>query len=210
MGWLMAKVYDRFMRGAEAKHLGGWRDEALAPVAGEVLEIGAGTGANLRHYSTAVERLVLSEPDPHMRRILEDKLASAGKVEVMTDVSGAESHQLPFDDESFDWVVSTLVLCTVPKPEATLRELHRVLKPEGRIAFVEHVLDEERSGNRRRQRILEPFWKRVAGNCHLTRDTAEALEASGFELDACTRERMSLGPRSIRYMIRGSARRRGN
>ena len=108
---------------------------------GRTLELGAGTGLNLAHYTDAVTELVLTEPDPFMARRLRKRLGSdpsgAGSVEVVE----APAESLPFDDESFDTVVSTLVLCTVDDPARWRAEIARVLRPGGRLLYLEHVRD---------------------------------------------------------------------
>lgn len=199
----MAKIYDRFMSRSEEACLAAWRGELLAPLSGEVLEVGAGTGANLAHYPP-LERLVLTEPDSHMRRQLE---ARAQRLAFPTECRGDEAEALGFDDESFDAVVVTLVLCSVTHVGRTLHELKRVLRPGGRLVFLEHVGAEHGTSRRRWQGRVEPVWKRVAGNCHLTRDTERALVDAGFELDQVTRESMRKALPLVRPTVRGIARR---
>src|SRR5882672_8809658 len=112
MSWLMAAIYDGMMRASEEACLAQWRAELLRELSGAVLEIGAGTGATLSLYPKTVTRLVLCEPDPHMRRKLEAKRGTAANVEI----SGAPIQDLSFEENSFDAVVSSLVLCSVEDP----------------------------------------------------------------------------------------------
>ncbi|MBL4635961.1 MAG: methyltransferase domain-containing protein [Kofleriaceae bacterium] len=211
MGWLGAKLYDRLMRGAESKHFSQWRREALSEVRGDVLEIGAGTGANLRCYGEAPTRLVLLEPDKNMRKQLLAKLAgasgnaSSGNMPDHIEVGTAYAENLPYEDDSFDWVVSTLVLCSVRDPEAALKELHRVLRPGGKLAFVEHVLDYEDHANRRRQRRWQPVWGMLTAHCQVIRDTGRSIEECGFQFETLERDRLRLGPKIVRPVIRGRA-----
>jgi len=201
----MAAVYDRMLTKCEVAGLAGWRRDLLAPLTGTVAEIGAGTGLNLRHYPATVERLVLVEPDPHMRRRLVPKVAEAGHafpVEVVD--SGAE--RLPFTDGEVDVVVSTLVLCSVPDHRAALAEAHRVLRPGGRLAYLEHVAAVENPKRHTWQRRLEPVQKLVAGNCHLTRTTDQDILAAGFEPEEERRESMRGAPPMVRVTVRGHAR----
>jgi ubiquinone/menaquinone biosynthesis C-methylase UbiE len=176
---VFAAVYDPLNAAAERGWMGRRRSELLAGARGRVLEIGAGTGANLRHYPPTVDELVVVEPSKPMRARLAHHLASAP---LAVRVSGASADDLPFPDDSFDTVVATLVLCTVPDVEATLAEVRRVLRPGGQLLFLEHGGDA--SGSRGRwQHRLDPVWSRVACGCHLTRDARRGLEAAGFVVD---------------------------
>jgi ubiquinone/menaquinone biosynthesis C-methylase UbiE len=175
----MAALYDPVLHIAERRWLGRWRAEVLAHIHGRVLELGAGTGLNLQHYSAAVTELVLTEPDAHMRHVLERRLARAPR---QVTISDADAQALPFADASFDAVVSTLVLCSIPDVPRALAEVRRVLKPGGVLAFLEHVGGAKGSRRLRWQRRLEPAWGRVAGGCQLTRRTVESLGAAGFSM----------------------------
>src|SRR5690606_16841818 len=131
------------------------------------------------HWPASLERLTLTDPDEHMvkrlrRRIGEEPTALRTPPEVIL----ADADALPFGDASFDAVVSTLVLCSVPEQATTLAELRRVLRPGGTLVFLEHVASDD-DGRLRWQRRLDPIWSRVAGNCHLTRRTAEAISSAG-------------------------------
>lgn len=211
MSRLFAAIYDPFMRKSEQACLQEWRHELLSGVrGGEVLEIGAGTGANLAHYSSAIDRLVLADPDEHMLQRLRDR-AEAG----LGGVKGprwetmiASVERLPFEDASFDTVVATLLLCSVPDQRAALSEVRRVLRPGGSFVFLEHVASETDPDRLRWQQRLEPFWKLIAGNCHLTRRTAETIE-SLFEVEEIERDTMRKALPFIRPTIRGRARKRG-
>ena len=199
-------MYDRFTAPAEEACFQAWRAELLAPLTGEVLEIGAGTGNNLAHYPAAVTRLVVTEPELAMMEQLVPRLprVQAG-IEVETQVCGVE--HLPFPDASFDAVVVTLVLCSVPDQRAALAEIHRVLRPGGRLVFLEHVAAVDRPDRLKWQRRAEPVWKRLAGGCCLTRETAEVIAASGFDLpaEAVTRESARKAMALVRPTVRGTA-----
>jgi ubiquinone/menaquinone biosynthesis C-methylase UbiE len=135
-GRAFAAVYDRGLKSTEEAGLREMRRQALARANGRTIDLGAGTGVNIDLFPEAVSELVLAEPDPHMLKQLRAKLAASG-VEAAAVEAPAEA--LPFEDGSFDTAVFTLVLCTVPDPQAALAEAARVLKPGGKLLFVEHV-----------------------------------------------------------------------
>jgi len=202
MSRLFSLVYDRITKPMEEACLQGWRADLLGGLSGAVLEIGAGTGANLPHYPSSVTRLVLAEPDGGMRRRLERRVAAWGRVAEVVD---APAERLPFADGTFDAVVSTLVLCSVADPAVALAELKRVLRDDGRLVLIEHVAaGDDKPDRQRLQRRVEPVWKRVAGNCHLTRDTAAALAAAGFDVGGIERQSIRKAAPMVRPSIRGS------
>jgi ubiquinone/menaquinone biosynthesis C-methylase UbiE len=174
---VFAVLYDLIGASMERKWMGGRRRRLLAGARGAVLEIGGGTGANLAHYRN-VDRVIVVEPDPFMRKRLDQKLADA---RVPVEVSAAGAETLPFPDGSFDTVVSTLVLCTVPDQEVALDEVRRVLRPGGRLLFIEHV--RAAGSTARWQDRVEPLWGRLLGGCHPNRDTVAAIEEAGFEIE---------------------------
>jgi ubiquinone/menaquinone biosynthesis C-methylase UbiE len=205
MSWLFAKLYDRIMQPSELACLGAWREELLGSLFGTVLELGAGTGRNLDHYPPSVERLILAEPDREMRAILSERARAEnrGRVDVIEDAA----ERLSLADGSIDAVVSTLVLCSVADPLRALGEVRRVLVPGGRFAFIEHVRAVDGSRRLVWQKRVEPVWKRVAGNCHLTRDTAETIRTAGFTIEWLRRESVRKAMPLARPSIRGIARR---
>jgi len=202
MGWLMSRIYDRCLRPAEEAGLRDWRRELLAGARGDVLELGAGTGGNLDHYPQGVTRLVLAEPDRHMREMLRRKLGDRPGVEVLD----LQAESLPFPAASFDTVVATLVLCSVQDPGRVMAEIRRVLRPGGSLLFLEHVAAPGGTWTYRMQRLLEPVWRRIAGNCHLTRETGPLLEAAGFQLFPCIEAPLPGGASLTARSIRGVAR----
>jgi len=204
MSWFMASIYDRWMRPAERACLGEWRAELVRELRGDVLEVGAGTGAMLTHYPLAISRLVLVEPDRHMRRRLEAKCRRL--VLPTFEVNDASVERLPVPDASLDAVVSALVLCSVPSEHTALAEIFRVLRPGGRLYFLEHVAANRLSSRFAWQRRLEPAWRFCAGNCHLTRDTELAIRGAGFHVDHITRDSVRKAMPWLRPSIRGTAR----
>ena len=203
---LMAWAYDPVIAATERRCLAAWRRELLGDLAGEVLEIGAGTGANLPHYPATLARLHLSEPEPAMRERLGRKLA-AGAAPGVGAVLEQAAERLPLADESVDHVVSTLVLCSVEDLRASLAEIRRVIRPGGSLRFMEHVVAHDNPRLARWQQRIEPAWSWCAGNCHLTRDTAAAIRAAGFEFERLQRTQMHGAPAFVRPMVLGVARR---
>jgi ubiquinone/menaquinone biosynthesis C-methylase UbiE len=203
MGWLFSRIYDPFMCSAEKACLADWRRQLLQDVHGRVLEIGAGTGRSLPHYDDAVRELLLAEPDRHMAARLHRRIPD--RLRRVTTVLDATAERSGLEGASVDAVFSSLVLCSVPDLGAALREIRRILVPGGRLVFLEHVADEGRPERFRWQRRLEPVWKRVAGNCHLTRRTADAIAAAGFEITQLERASIRKSNPLTRASIRGFA-----
>jgi ubiquinone/menaquinone biosynthesis C-methylase UbiE len=193
---IFAALYDLSFARGERAGMADRRRRLLAVAQGRVLEIGAGTGLNLPYYTDAVSELVLTEPEAPMARRLARR---AGDREIVT----ARAEALPFEDASFDTVVSTLVLCTVEDPGRALAEARRVLRPGGRLLFIEHVRAE--GALARWQDRLEGVWRHIGNGCHANRDTLTALAAGGFtvrEVETATWRKM---PRLIRPLILGLA-----
>lgn len=209
MSWLMSVIYDRFMESSERACRTAWRHELLSKLEGDVLEIGAGTGLNLPHYPPTVSRLVLSEPDANMRAKLVARLDALGppfRLAPRVEISTAGVEDLLQPSSSFDVVVSTLVLCSVPDVPRALAEIRRVLRPGGALVYLEHVAAEDRPARLRWQRRLEPAWRRIAGNCHLARATGRSLREAGFQIEIEQRESMRKSMPIVRASIRGVAR----
>jgi ubiquinone/menaquinone biosynthesis C-methylase UbiE len=200
-GRAFTALYDRSLKGTEEAGLREMRRETLAEASGRTIDLGAGTGANLGLYPEAVTELVLAEPDPHMLRRLRPKLAEAG---VAAEIVQASAESLPFEDASFDTAVFTLVLCTVPDPAAALAEAARVLKPGGRLLFVEHVRSQEPGLARWQDRLHGP-WKFFGDGCNCNRDTVAAIESSPLTVESVERGRMPKAPPIVRPMARGRA-----
>jgi len=199
----MARLYDAAMRKMEQACFSEWRSDLLSEIHGDVLEIGSGTGVNLPHYPGSINSLVLTEPEPHMLTLLRNNIDERYGGKFRTEEFSADA--LKFPDSSFDSVVSTLVLCSVTSPEATLCEIKRVLKPGGRLYFIEHVCAQETPGLIRWQKFIQPFWKRMCGNCHLTRDTEMTISRAGFTFDRIERLDSCGGPAIVSPTIKGIA-----
>ena len=205
MSRFVAAIYDRFMETSETACLGEWRRALLADLTGDVLEIGAGTGANLPHYPAGLRSLTLTEPDAHMRRRLTE--TSARMPDRPVTLLDAPATALPVEAASLDVVVGTLVLCTVPDPRAVLAEVVRVLRPGGRFVYLEHVAAWDNPGRLRWQRALEPAWRVVADGCHLTRATGDLIREAGLSVEKETRESVRKALPWVRPSVRGVARR---
>lgn len=200
-GRLFAAVYDRGLRATEEAGLREMRRQVLADARGRTIDLGAGTGANLDLYPEAVEELVLAEPDPHMAKQLRGKLADSA---VTPELVEAPAESLPFEDASFDTAVFTLVLCTVPDPQAALAETARILKPGGELLFIEHVRAEE-PGLARWQDRLERPWHFLADGCHCNRDTVANIEASPLTVERVEHGELPKAPPLVRPLVRGHA-----
>ncbi|WP_406367853.1 class I SAM-dependent methyltransferase [Streptomyces sp. NBC_01546] len=149
---------------------------------GEVVEIGFGTGHNVPFYPPAVTGVAAIEPSDLGWRLAADRVRAA---RVPVRRAGLDGQSLPFADDTFDTALSTWTLCTIPDPDAALREVRRVLKPGGTFHFLEHGLaPAEDEGVRRWQRRIEPVHKRLFGGCHLTRQAVDMLTAAGFRVTA--------------------------
>ncbi len=196
-----AAVYDRGIKATEEAGLREMRRQVLAGASGRTIDLGAGTGANLDLFPSTVTELVLSEPDPHMLAKLRTKLAESGSTATAVQ---APAEKLPFEDASFDTAVFTLVLCTVPSPVAALAEAARVLRPGGRLLFVEHVRAGA-PGLARWQDRLEKPWRFLADGCHCNRDTVAAIEASPLTLQRVEHDDLPKAVPIVKPLVRGSA-----
>ncbi len=185
MDRIFAALYDTVLAGSEKAGLSDLRHEVLAQAGGRVLELGAGTGLNLAHYPAGLERLVLTEPEPLMSKRLKAKLADSGRTDVEVVEAGADA--LPFADDSFDTVISTLVLCTVPSVDGALAEVRRVLAPGGRLLFLEHVRNADAKRARSQDRF-NPIQRKIAGGCNCNRPTPDLLSAAGFTVQGLRTE----------------------
>lgn len=200
---IFAAAYNALFATLERGGLADKRRELLAQATGATLELGAGTGHNLEHYPPAVGRLVLTEPDPHMAKRLRAQVEESGRAGVEIVEAGAES--LPFGDDEFDTVIATLVFCTIPDPSRALDEIARVLRPSGRMLFMEHVRGSERRA--RWQDRLNPVQNALFGGCNLNRPTADTIRSSPLTVEELRSDAMpnAAGP-LVKPMIVGSAR----
>jgi ubiquinone/menaquinone biosynthesis C-methylase UbiE len=181
---IAARLIERAMRAGEKRGQAEHRRRLLSGLSGRVVELGAGSGINFQHYPRSVSEVVAVEPEAYLRRVAQEAARSAP---VQVSVVDAVSGSLPLEDASCDAGVASLVLCSVPDPERALAELFRVICPGGELRFYEHVVAEKPM-----QAVLQrfadaSFWPRVAGGCHLGRNTLAAIERAGFKIETCDR-----------------------
>ncbi len=174
-----ASIYDSMTARAERTFMKRIREEIVGGARGRVLEVGAGTGANFPYYRDHAEEVIATEPDHFM---LERARRRAEEVVRPIDLRQASAEELPFDDGSFDTVVSTLVMCSVTDPLRALSEVRRVLKPTGEFRLYEHVRYDHAFGAFW-QDIITPVWRWVGAGCHPNRDTAGFVREAGFEFE---------------------------
>jgi ubiquinone/menaquinone biosynthesis C-methylase UbiE len=202
---IFSALYDRMLAAQEKAGLREMRAELLAGARGRVLELGAGTGLNLSHYTDAVSELVLTEPDPHMARRLRKRVEST-ELPFPAEVTESGAEQLSFDDHSFDTVVCTLVLCSVDDPERATAEIARLLRSGGELLLFEHVRGREGERLTRWQDRLERPWGWLGAGCHPNRDTSATL-AARFDVSGLQPDRLpGSAPPIVKPLIRGTAR----
>lgn len=194
-------LYDRCFKASEEAGLRDLRRDLISAARGRVLELGAGTGLNLDLYPDSVQGLTLTEPDPHMVKQLRKRVDESSR---KAEVVAAPAEKLPFDDDSFDTAVVTLVLCTVPDPTAALQEVQRVLKPDGQFLFLEHVRSPDPSLAKWQDRFEKP-WRFLGDGCHCNRDTEAAIKTAGFELSGVEHPELPKAPPIVKPMAKGSA-----
>ena len=197
---IFAAMYDPMSRKTEDAGLRDLRHGLLAEAGGSVLEIGAGTGGNLAHYDGNVESLVFTEPEPAMIRRLQKKARDEAP---LAKILRAPAEDLPFEDGSFDTVVSTLVLCGVDDQARALREIQRVLRPGGRFLFLEHVRSDDPALARFQDRMN--WLNRLVVHCDCNRPTLTTIESTGFTVSRLERTTLPKAPKFARPLIVGSA-----
>jgi ubiquinone/menaquinone biosynthesis C-methylase UbiE len=197
---LFAMTYDRQMAKTEKAQLRALRQGLLAAAAGDVLEIGGGTGANLPWYGPDVASLTITEPEPPMVRRLERRARERAP---LASVLRAPAEDLPFDDGTFDVAVSTLVLCGVSDQPRALRQLRRVLRPGGQLLFIEHI----RSGDARlaRQQDRMNWLNRLVVCCDCNRPTLTSIQEAGFTVTGLEHLTLAKAPSFVSPLVVGSA-----
>jgi ubiquinone/menaquinone biosynthesis C-methylase UbiE len=179
------------------------RDRTLAPARGRILEIGFGTGRNLRHYPPTVKRIEAIDPDLDLDRLSMPRIARAA---IEVDFHHLDAAHLPFEEARFDTVVSTFTLCSIPDVVHALGEIRRVLKPGGQFLFLEHGRSPDPAVARWQDR-LNPAWMPLAGGCHLNRPMRALVEDAGLVLGPLQNYYLKRAPRFVGYMTEGVATR---
>jgi ubiquinone/menaquinone biosynthesis C-methylase UbiE len=197
---VFAMTYDRQIARSEKAGLRAFREDLLVGAQGHVIEIGGGTGANLPCYGPAVESLTITEPQLPMLRRLERKVREQGRP---AKVLRAPAEDLPFDDGTFDVAVSTLVLCGVDDQPRALRELRRVLRPGGRLLFIEHVRAEDPGTARLQDRMN--WLNRLVVCCDCNRPTLDTIQKAGFTVTQVEHTALPKAPKFVSPTIKGSA-----
>ncbi len=177
------------------------RAELIPRARGEVLEVGMGTGLNLQYYDAQqVSRIVGVDPAAQMQTLARKR---AAQIAIPVEMIAVGADGVAAADDSYDTVVMTFTLCSIGDPLPALLEMLRVLKPQGQLLFCEHGLSNEASVQRW-QRRLTPWWKPIAGGCHLDRDIPGLLQQAGFALHELSQAYIS-GPRPMTYLYQGAA-----
>ncbi len=199
--WLFSRLLDLAVRN---RALAPYRRATVGVARGIVLEIGVGSGLNLGLYPANIDHVYALDPSAEL---LEMARRRSAKAAVPASFVRASGEQLPFSGAVFDTVVVTWTLCSIPNPSAALAEMRRVLKPGGRLLFVEHGLSPE-PGVARWQRRLTPCWSRLSGGCHLDRNADELIRAAGFDIRRLETGYMR-GPKPWTYMYQGAGQEPG-
>jgi ubiquinone/menaquinone biosynthesis C-methylase UbiE len=182
------------------KHLAAYRDRVVSAATGRVLEVGIGSGLNLPRYSPHVQQVIGLEPSPKLLNMARH----VGRQSFPVDLIEGSAEEIPLENASVDTVVTTWTLCTIPDASRALTEMRRVLKPGGRLMFVEHGRAPDPNVVYWQDR-LTPIWKRLGGGCHLNRAIESLIQSSGFRFERLDTSYMH-GPKPMTFMYEGSAR----
>lgn len=196
--WILPRLLDLVMRNKEVTR---YRSRVVPQARGIVLEVGIGSGLNLRFYGPQVARVYAVDPSEALLRMARRR---ARALPYPVEFFAHSGEAIALDEQCVDTVVTTFTLCTIPNPLAALREMRRVLKPAGQLLFAEHGLAPDLSV-RRWQHRCNPLWNRIAGGCNLDRKMDEMIGAAGFRIAELTTE-YAKGPRPMSYIYAGSAR----
>lgn len=199
---VFARAFPPLTRLMDAGGMAARRQELLADLAGHVIEIGAGTGANFGHFPSTVTRVLAVEPEPRLCAIASVAARTAPRpVQVTSGLAAA----LPADDVSYDAAVVSFVLCSVPDQRAALADIRRVLRPGGRLYFLEHVRADSATLVRAQRMLDATVWPHLFGGCHLGRDTAAAIERAGFTISKLDKFLFPAARSPVSFHIAGQA-----
>ena len=177
-----------------------YRQRLVSAATGRILEIGVGSGLNLRHYGDGAKRVIGLDPSVKLLSMAEQ---APKRPMLSVQLLRGSAEDIPMDDDSIDTVVSTWTLCTIPDISRALSEMRRVLKPDGHLLFVEHGRSSD-AKVRRWQDRLTPLWRRIGGGCHLNRAISQLIEHAGFRIERMDTGYMK-GPKPMTFMYEGSA-----
>lgn len=201
MGFYNDKILPRLiMKAMDLKELAPLRRKVVANVHGIVVELGIGSGSNIPFYPPTLDLLIGIDNHPEIVRYINVESSMQSKVEIKV----ADAASIPVGDETADFVVSTFTLCSVTEPEVVLKEVRRVLKPDGRFVFLEHGLSDSASVQRW-QNILTPLNRKIAGGCCLNRDFASLLPTTGFKVEMLENFYLPKAPKTHGYLYQGAA-----
>jgi len=181
---MFARSYTRLADRAERRGQREHRIRLLSGCSGRVIEVGAGTGLNFAHYPSGVDEVVAVEPEPYLRARAQESAAEAA---VAVRVVDGLADRLPAEDGSFDVAIASLLLCSVADQPAVLREMFRVIRPQGELRFYEHVVSARPMLAHLERSLSRRMYPRFVGGCHLDRDTPSAIERAGFQIETCER-----------------------
>ena len=184
-----------------SERLEGYRRQLLAQVQGAVLEIGFGTGLNLACYPAEIEKITVVDPNPGMGSLARRRIAASP---IAVDWQVADAQELPFPNQSFDSVVSTWTLCSIPDVDKALREIRRVLRPGGKLFFLEHGLSPDPQVQRWQKR-LNPIQRAIGDGCNLDRDMARLIREAGFRFEQLEQFYIPDQPKFVGYTYWGIA-----
>ncbi|MBV6486657.1 MAG: Ubiquinone/menaquinone biosynthesis C-methyltransferase UbiE [Pseudorhodoplanes sp.] len=183
------------------RNLAAYRARVVPAAQGRVLEIGIGSGLNLPYYGTAVEQIIGLDPSPKLLAMARE---AARQTAIPLELIENSAETIPLYNRSIDTVVTTWTICSIPDVQRALGEMRRILKPGGRLLFVEHGRSPD-AGVRRWQDRLTPVWRRIGGGCHLNRAISEMIESTGFRIERVETGYMR-GPKPMTFMYEGAAR----
>ena len=202
MGFYQERVIPYLVqRSTRQETLVPYRERVVSGAGGRILEVGIGSGVNLRYYGDRAEHVIGLDPSAKLLKVAAE---AERRARLSIELVKGSAEMIPIEDKSIDTVLTTWTLCSIPDVNQALSEMRRVLKPNGRLLFVEHGLSSD-DKVRRWQERLNPIWKRVAGGCNLNRAVTHLIEVAGFRVERVDTGYMK-GPKPMTFMYEGCAR----